>query len=164
MLEFGFNEAWVGYSLGFVGIMVALVQGVFIRKVIKRLGEWKTVFIGLVFSVLGLISFAYASQAWMLFLLIIPFSFGGLAGPGLQGIISKQVPDNEQGELQGSITSLMSVSAVLAPPIYTTIFEYFTQEPTELFFPGAPFVMAALFCLLSTILVFRSYLKHHKAA
>jgi len=164
MLEFGFNEAWVGYSLGFVGIMVALVQGVFIRKVIKRLGEWKTVFIGLVFSVLGLISFALASQAWMLFLLIVPFSFGGLAGPGLQGIISKQVPDNEQGELQGSITSLMSVSAVLAPPIYTTLFEYFTQEPTQLFFPGAPFIMSALFCLLSAILVLRSYQKHHKAA
>lgn len=161
MLKFNFNEAWVGYSLGFVGIMVAVVQGGLIRIIIPKLGQWKSVFIGFAFHIIGFIAFSLSTQAWMLFAFIVPFSLGGIAGPSLQGIISAEVPDNEQGELQGSITSLMSISAIFGPPIFTGLFSFYTKTPEVRFFPGAPFAAAAVFCVIAIILVIRSYYKHH---
>lgn len=161
MLKFNFDEAWVGYSLGFVGLMVAIVQGGLIRMIIPILGNWKAVFIGFIFHIIGFIAFAYSEQVWMLFAFIVPFSLGGIAGPSLQGIISAEVPANEQGELQGSLTSLMSISAIFGPPVFTSLFSYFTKEPELRFMPGAPFVAAAVFCVIATILVIRSYYKHH---
>jgi len=161
MLKFNFNEAWVGYSLGFVGLMVAIVQGGLIRIVIPLLGDWKALVIGFLFHIIGFVAFAYATQVWMLFAFIVPFALGGFAGPALQGIISKQVPDNEQGELQGSLTSLMSISSIIGPPIFTGLFNYYTESPIERNFPGAPFVLAAIICVVAAILAFRSYRKHH---
>ncbi len=161
MLRFNFNEAWVGYSLGFVGIMVAIVQGGLIRVVIPKFGPWKSVFIGFAFHIIGFVAFSLSTEAWMLFAFIVPFSLGGIAGPALQGIISSEVPANEQGELQGSITSLMSISAIFGPPIFTGLFNFYTKTPEVQFFPGAPFAAAAAFCVLATVLVVRSYYKHH---
>jgi DHA1 family tetracycline resistance protein-like MFS transporter len=164
MMKFNFNEAWVGYSLGFVGLMVAIVQGGLIRIVIPLLGDWKALMVGFVFHIIGFAAFAYSTQAWMLFAFIVPFSLGGFAGPALQGIISKQVPDNEQGELQGSLTSLMSISSIVGPPIFTGLFHFYTETPETRYFPGAPFLLASIICVLAAILAIRSYRKHHSSS
>lgn len=162
MLKFNFDEAWVGYSLGFVGLMVAIVQGGLIRMVIPLLGDWKALVIGFLFNIVGFVAFAYSTQVWMLFAFIVPFSLGGFAGPALQGIISKQVPDNEQGELQGSLTSLMSISSIIGPPIFTGLFHFYTETPQERYFPGSPFLLAAIICVVAALLALRSYRKHHQ--
>ena len=110
MLKFQWNEAMIGYSLAFVGVMVAIVQGGLIRKVIPKYGQEKSLYAGMIFYVIGMLLFAFAAQGWMMFAFSVIYCMGGLAGPALQGIISAHVPSNEQGELQGALTSLMRCS------------------------------------------------------
>lgn len=152
MLKFGWNEAWVGYSLGFVGLMVAIVQGGLIRVVIPKFGQQRSLYLGLCFYIIGFTLFAFATKGWMMFAFMVPFALGGFAGPSLQSIISGQVPSNEQGELQGALTSLMSVTAIIGPPLMTSLFAYFTSDNAIVHFPGAAFLAAAIFAVLALFL------------
>ncbi|HEY0272451.1 MAG TPA: MFS transporter, partial [Chitinophaga sp.] len=87
---------------------------------------------------------------------------GGLCGPAVQGIISTQVPPTEQGELQGALTSVMSITAIIGPPLMTNLFKWFSRPHATIFFPGAPFLAAAGCCLLSLLLAMR-FLRHYVA-
>ena len=159
MEKFGWNQQWVGYSLGFVGLTVAIVQGGLTRILIPKLGPKRAVFIGLGFYALGFLLFAFASKGWMMFAFMIPYSLGGLAGPSLQGIISSQVPPNEQGELQGSLTSLVSLTSIVGPLFMTGLFSYFTTPQNPFYFPGAPFIAGAIFTIVSLLLAIRPLTK-----
>ena len=118
----------VGISLAVVGLVFAIVQGGLIRIIIPKLGQERSVYVGLSFSALGFILFALATESWMMFAFTVVYCLGGIAGPALQGIISTQVPANEQGELQGALTSLMSVTSIIGPPLMTNTFSYFTNS------------------------------------
>ena len=118
--KFDWSEAEVGYSLAFVGFMIALVQGVAVRPIINKIGQARGVYVGLAFNCLGFILIAMSGTGWMLYLVLIPYAFGGIAGPSLQGLMSNSVPANEQGELQGGLTSLMSLTTVVGPPLMVT--------------------------------------------
>jgi DHA1 family tetracycline resistance protein-like MFS transporter len=157
MSKFGWNEAWVGYSLGFVGLTVAIVQGGLIRIAIPKLGQQRSIWIGLLFYAIGLVLFALATKGWMMFAFMIPYALGGIAGPALQGIMTEQVPPNEQGELQGALTSLASLSSIFGPWLMTYLFYYFTNANAPVYLPGAPFFLGALLMLLSTLLAVRSF-------
>jgi DHA1 family tetracycline resistance protein-like MFS transporter len=158
--KFNWNEDWVGYSLGFVGLTVAAVQGGLIRIAIPKLGQQRSIWIGLLFYALGLVLFAFASKGWMMFAFMIPYALGGIAGPALQGIMTQEVPANEQGELQGALTSLASLSSIFGPWLMTYLYYYFTKPDAPIKFPGAPFMLGAILMLLSTILAVRSFKKH----
>lgn len=154
--KFQWSEAQVGYSLGFVGFMIALVQGVIIRPVVKRVGQVNAVYVGLVFNALGFVLIALATEGWMLYAIMIPYALGGLAGPSLQGIMSNSVPGNEQGELQGGLTSLISLTSIVGPPLMTGIFGYFTDKDTQLYLPSAPFYLGAVLAILSIGFTYRT--------
>jgi DHA1 family tetracycline resistance protein-like MFS transporter len=156
MERFGWNEAWVGYSLAFVGLMVAVVQGGVVGLVVPRLGPNRAVYLGLLLYAVGFLLFAFATRSWMMFAFIVPYALGGISGPSLQGIISGQVPANEQGELQGALTSLVSLTSIAGPPLMTNLFAYFTGPTAPVYFPGAPFLAGALLCLVSVGLAWRS--------
>lgn len=153
--KFKWNETWVGYSLGFVGITIAIVQGGLIRVAIPKLGQKGAVFVGLSMYIIGFVLFAFASKGWMMFAFMLPYSLGGLSGPAIQSLISNQVPGNEQGELQGALTSLISLTSIVGPLIMTNLFYYFTQ-PTAFYFPGAPFFMGAVLTLFSLFIAYRT--------
>jgi DHA1 family tetracycline resistance protein-like MFS transporter len=157
--KFSWSKMEVGLSLGFVGLMVAIVQGGLIRVIIPKLGQEKSLFLGLAINALGLAAFAFASSSWMMYAIMIPFAIGGLAGPAFQGIISNQVGKNEQGELQGGLTSLMSIAAIVGQPLMLGLFRAFTKENAPIYFPGAPFLMGGLLSLISLLLVFRTIKK-----
>lgn len=140
MERFGWNEAWVGASLGAVGIMVAIVQGGLIRIINPWLGQKRSVYVGLILYAVGFFLFAFATKGWMMFAFLVPYCLGGIAGPALQGIISGQVPANEQGELQGTLTSLISLTSIIGPPLMTNLFAYYTGENAPFYFPGAAFL------------------------
>jgi DHA1 family tetracycline resistance protein-like MFS transporter len=148
MLKFNWNEAMIGYSLAFVGVSVAVVQGGLIRIVVPKIGEVKAIFVGFIFYLLGFVLFAFANQGWMMFAFMIPYALGGLAMPAVQGMISNHVPDNEQGEIQGVLTSLISLTAIIGPLVMTMLFHYFTQSNAPVYFPGAPFMMGAILTLI----------------
>lgn len=200
MEKFGWNEKMVGYSLSFVGLLTALVQGWLIRIIIPklgasnlfvrsdpnevanpaianapdildeeiarpnpgpipdqtRLGQIRGVYIGLGLYALGFLLFAFATETWMMFAFLIPYCLGGIAGPSLQGLISGEVPANEQGELQGGLTSLMSVTSIVGPLIMTNIFAWFTSPSAPVYFPGAAMLTGAVLCIISTLLAYRT--------
>ena len=156
MKKLGWNSAMVGYSLAFVGLMIAIVQGGLIRIVIPKLGQSRALFVGLILYTLGMFLFAFASATWMMIAFSAVYCMGGIAGPALQGMISGHVPATEQGELQGALTSLMSATSIIGPPIMTNLFSVFSRDNSGYYFPGAPFIAGALFFLFSTILTYRS--------
>ena len=88
--------------------------------------------------------------------MILPYCMGGFAGPALQGIISNQVPANQQGELQGALTSLISFTAIFGPPLMTNLFSFFTGDNSIIHFPGMPFFTAAILILVALILSIRA--------
>ncbi|TNE78755.1 MAG: MFS transporter [Bacteroidetes bacterium] len=159
MDQFKWSIAEVGYSLGFVGIMSALVQGLLIRIAIPKLGQHKAIVIGFLFYILGLILFSVANEAWMLYAILVIYSLGGIAGPAIQGFMSNLVPMNEQGELQGALSAMLSLSSIVGPLLMTNVYAAFADEYSSILFPGAAFALAALFSILSLFLVVRAMKK-----
>jgi DHA1 family tetracycline resistance protein-like MFS transporter len=157
--KFNWTEAMVGNSLGFVGLLVGIVQGGLIRVVIPKLGQERSVIIGLLLYTTGFVLFGFASQSWMMYAFMIPYALGGISGPALQSIMSNHVPVTEQGELQGALTGLMSASSIIGPLLMTHFFAYFTSPQAPVQLPGAPFLLGGLLTLVSTILAARSFRK-----
>lgn len=161
MYQFNWTEKQVGFSLAIVGVLVGLVQGGLVRVVNPKIGNEKSVYAGFLLYTLGLVLFAFASSGWMMYVFLIPYCLGGIAGPALQSIITEQVPVNEQGLLQGSLTSLMSATSIVGPLIMTWLFSYATHNNAVLHFPGAPFLLGAVFMLASTLISY-SFLSKEK--
>ena len=161
MYKFKWNEKVVGYSLALVGVLVGAVQGGLIRVVGPKLGNERSVYSGLALYALGMFLFAFATQSWMMFAFLIPYCTGGIAGPALQAIMAGHVPPTEQGELQGALTSLMSATAIIGPPIMTGLFSYFTKPTAPVHFPGAPFLLGGILMLGSAVVAYWA-LKHEK--
>lgn len=131
-----------------------------IRWSAPKLGEQKSIYLGLLFYALGLLLFAFANQGWMMLVFLIPYSLGGICGPSLQALISKSVPSDQQGELQGALTSLVSVTFIIGPPVMTNLFYYFTHESAPFEFSGAPFLLASLLMFISAVFIYFSFKKH----
>ncbi|HTL08634.1 MAG TPA: TCR/Tet family MFS transporter [Chitinophagaceae bacterium] len=159
--RFQWTDRMVGLSLALVGLLVAVVQGGLIRWINPKLGNEKSVYVGLCLYALGMFLFAFATQSWMMFVFLLPYCFGGIAGPALQAIISGHVPSNEQGELQGGLTSLMSLTSVLGPFMMTGLFYYFTKSSNPVHFPGVSFLLGGLLMLGSAVIAYLS-LRHEK--
>ena len=162
MYRFNWSPKMVGISLGVVGLLIAIVQGVLIRFINPKLGNEKSVYVGLSLYTVGMLLFAFASQSWMMFVFLIPYCLGGIAGPALQAILTTHVPPNEQGELQGSVTSLMSVTSIIGPLVMTNLFYYFTNKNAPVHFPGAPFLLGSILILLSCFIAFRALKTNNK--
>ena len=161
MDQFDWTEAQVGVSLALIGGMIGLVQGVLIRYTTPRLGNEKSVYLGLLLYALGMILLAIATQSWMLYAFLIPYVLGNIAYPTLQSLITEQVPPNEQGALQGGLNSIMSLAAIFGPLMMTQTFYYFSQGDAPIHFPGAPFILGALLMLSSALLAY-SFLHYRK--
>lgn len=157
MYRFDWDERMIGISLGVVGLMVGLVQGLLIRWINPKLGDQKSVFYGLLLYAIGMLLYAFASEGWMMLVFTIPYCLGGICGPALQSIITKNIPSNEQGELQGALTSLMSATSIIGPPLMTQLFYYFTHKNAPFLFPGAPFFLAFLLFLLGMYFVYNTF-------
>ncbi|MBW0161937.1 MAG: TCR/Tet family MFS transporter [Sediminibacterium sp. Gen4] len=154
--RFGWSPKMIGISLGIVGLLVGGVQGGLVRVINPRIGNEKSVYVGLGLYALGLVLFAFATEGWMMFVFLIPYCLGGIAGPALQSIISGHVPPNEQGELQGALTSLMSATSIIGPPLMTNLFAYFTHKEAPVYFPGAAFFLGALLMIASTYYAYKA--------
>jgi DHA1 family tetracycline resistance protein-like MFS transporter len=157
--RFNWNSFLIGISLTTAGLMIAIVQGGLIRYINPKVGNEKSIYIGLAFYSVGLLLFAFANQSWMMFAFLVPYCLGGIAGPALQAIISQNVPSNEQGELQGALTSLMSVTSIIGPLMMTYLFAWFTRPNASFKFSGAPFLAAAILMIFSAFLAARSMKK-----
>ena len=162
MYRFGWKESMIGLSLATVGVLVGLVQAGLIRVVNPRIGDQKSIYAGLFFYSIGLALFAFATEGWMMFVFLVPYCLGGIAGPSLQSALAKHVPSNEQGELQGALTSLMSLTTVIGPLIMNNLFHYFTTPAAPIYFPGVSFLLASFFMLWSIFMAWKVFTKEKK--
>jgi MFS transporter, DHA1 family, tetracycline resistance protein len=158
MEVYDWNEAEVGYSLSFVGLLVSIVQGGLIGKAVNRFGRKKVILFGFSFWTVGMFLFSMAVSPWMLYAFLIPYALGGVAGPTLQSLLSNEVSEKEQGNLQGALTGMVSLTTIIGPILASTLFYTFTTEG-HVYFPGAPYAASALLLLSSTLVVYFSLKK-----
>lgn len=154
-------DTWmIGISLTVVGVLVGGVQAGLTRIVNPKLGNEKSIYIGLALYAIGMLLFSFATQSWMMFAFLVPYCLGGICGPALQAVMAGYVPSNEQGELQGSLTALMSVTTIFGPLLMTNIFSYFTAKTAPFYYPGSAFLLGSIFMIASAIIAY--YALHGK--
>jgi DHA1 family tetracycline resistance protein-like MFS transporter len=162
--RFNWSEKMVGISLAVVGLLVGLVQAGLTRVVNPKLGDERSIYLGLFLYSLGLVLFAFATEGWMMFAFLVPYCLGGIAGPSLQSILAGHVPPNEQGELQGALTSLMSLTTIIGPLMMNNLFYHFTKDNALIHFPGVSFLLGAIFMLLSIVIAWYILSREKKMA
>ena len=149
--KFGWSPADIGVYLALVGVGFAVVQGLLIRRVIPRLGEAKTAVAALILDVATHIAIAVVWADWLLYAMIPVASLSALVTPAIQGLMSNAAADDQQGELQGAVAALTSLSFVVAPVLMTQLFFAFTTGVEGPGYPGAPFIAAACFSTLAIL-------------
>lgn len=151
-----FKFAWgpkeIGLSLMAVGLSTAIVQGGLTRVLVPRLGEWRAIALSLSLAACAYAAYAFLTQGWMVYLVVGFGAFAAIGQPALQGVMSRLVPPNAQGELQGAMTSMQSLSMIVGPLAMSRVFSHFSGETAPVNFPGAPFLMAAALTLVALVL------------
>lgn len=155
-IRFQWSELEIGASLAFVGVLMAFTQGYLTGKVVSRIGEYRAILLGVGSGVLSMLILAFATQSWMAYAGMAAGLFQGLAYPSMNAIMSKQVPANEQGELQGGVASMMSLTTILGPLIMTQTLGRFSAPGAPFYFPGAAFILASALATLALIIVLRA--------
>ena len=146
-----------GLSLALVGLTGAIVQGGLSRIIIPKIGERNAAVGGLLTMAASMVGYGLSSEPWTVYPIIVLGSFGGLAVPAIQGMISITVCADEQGGIQGSLTSLQSVAGFIGPPLATGIFGYFISKHTPFILPGAAFFCSAFIVGLAAIIAAKSF-------
>ena len=154
--KFDWSSRDIGISLGAVGVCMIVVQAWLIRYVLDRFGTGRTAYIGLVATILSFVGYALVPYGWMIYGIIVLGAAQGFVAPSVQALMSGRIPPDAQGELQGALASVSSLVSILSPPFMTQTFAYFSAGGAPLYFPGAPFIAAALFTLLGLIAFMRA--------
>src|SRR5690606_22735368 len=152
MEKFAWDEKMVGISLGFIGILLTIVQAGLLRIIIPKLGLSKSILTALFLLAVALPVIGLVSSSGMLFAASLLYVCGGIGGPALQSLISNLTPPNEQGQNQGGIASIVSLTAIIGPLMMSSLFAYFTRQNTPLYLPGAPFIMGGILALSALII------------
>jgi len=154
----------IGYFLTFVGVLIALAQGVLVRVVVNRLGQRRTAYFGFFWYFTGCVLLTFATESWMFYAFFVVQALGFVSGAALQGYISAQVPANEQGELQGAMGSIMSITGILGPLLMLNLFAYFTADNAPLYLPGVPYLAAAVLTLCAALIFVGIHYSQHLRA
>lgn len=154
--RFDWSPREIGYSLGAVGVLMVFVQAVLLRVALPKLGSRRAAMLGFCFCILSFLGYAFVTQGWMIYPFLALGALQGFISPAMQGIMSTQVSDSEQGELQGGLGSMASLTAIVSPPFMTTLFAAFTGSGAPIYFPGAPWLAAAVLTLLSLLFFLRA--------
>jgi DHA1 family tetracycline resistance protein-like MFS transporter len=143
--KFHWSSAQVGYSLAYVGLLMAIAQGALTRVLIPWLGgERRAALAGMASAFVGYTGYAVVTQGWMMYVVALTTFLFALTYPSMNAIASQQIPANAQGELQGAIACLYSLSSIVGPPLMTQVFGYFSGPAAPVYLPGAAFLTAAL--------------------
>jgi MFS transporter, DHA1 family, tetracycline resistance protein len=165
--RYGWGPASVGLMMAGVGLAAMIVQGGLIRPITARVGERKTLLIGLSCGAIGFSVYGLAPEGWIFCLGIPVMAFWGLAGPSNQALMTRLISSSEQGQLQGSIASINGMTGMIGPILFTQTFAFFigSNPPfspqhstlsTSLDYPGAPFILASFMLLTAAVITWRT--------
>ncbi|MBI1494292.1 TCR/Tet family MFS transporter [Halocynthiibacter styelae] len=146
--RFGWSPAMVGWSLAVFGISMAISQGLLIRKIIPWIGERKTVILGFALDIVVFFLTAILTNGWIVLGLTPLSALGGMATPAMQGLMSRAAGADQQGELQGLLTSIGALGMILSPLIMTRTFAMFSEDGAAYYLPGAPFLLSMVLMAL----------------
>jgi DHA1 family tetracycline resistance protein-like MFS transporter len=161
--RFHWSVTMNGWSLTAVGLSVAIVQGGLIRLILPKLGERRAIVFGMVVNTAAMLAYGLATAGWMMFVILICAAIGGIAGPAVQAQVSKQVPPQEQGSMQGSLASLQSLTGIAGPLLSNGLFGFFTSPVAPMQIPGIAFLVGAVCSLIALVLIIRVFAKHADA-
>jgi len=147
--RYGWSERMIGLSLGIIGVCITIVQAGLIRIALPRLGLKSCIILGLALYCLAYPIIGLAATPFILFAGMAPYVLGGIAQPALQSVISNQIPADQQGQIQGAITSVISLTAIIGPPLMNQLFAWGIRDPAQRYIPGAPYFLSALLVLLT---------------
>ena len=168
VLYMGYRYAWtplqVGLSLATVGVTSILVQAGLVKHIIARLGETRGVITGLCISIAAQFAYGFATQGWMIYTIIVVGSFAGIGGPALQSYITRHIPANEQGAVQGALSGLTSVAGIIGPPFAAWSFSWAIAPARSFHIPGLPFFESAVLIAIALVLATRSFRRDAAAA
>jgi len=150
--RYGWGYALVGTALAIVGACNIIVQGLLVRRVVARFGERIALLIGIVSGTLGFVIWGLAPNSVLFMIAIIFYAPIGFVQPALQGLMTRRVSPSEQGRLQGINGSLMGLTGVIGPTLFTLLFAFFIGSQAPLNLPGAPFLLSAILMIGSLIL------------
>jgi DHA1 family tetracycline resistance protein-like MFS transporter len=153
--RFAWSPVEIGASFAFMGLVMAAAHGALPRVLVQRLGDGRALRIGLLLSVVTYAATAFAARGWHLYVIVAVSAFSAVGGPVLQSLMSRATPPDAQGELQGSLASLASLSAIAGPLLYTSVFAHGVMGSQHALLTGAPFLVAAAFSLVAWLLVAR---------
>lgn len=154
--RFNWTELENGLSLTLVGIMFAIVSAGLTGKMVKKLGERKAIIFGLIVGSISFLVYGLATKGWMMYAMIVLGSIGGIGGAAIQSLITKLVSASEQGAVQGVISSIQAVAAIIGPLMATNLFAYFTSPAAPVHLPGAAFIASSMLVAISALLAIRS--------
>ncbi len=120
--QFGWSMSMIGLSLAAYGIFQALSQAFLANTIASRFGEKNTILFGVYVELLALFLIAFAGYGWIVFALLPLFALGGIGEPALQTLLTLSVGEDNQGKLQGVLTSLVTLTSVLGLLIFPTIY------------------------------------------
>ena len=149
---FGWNATWIGISLAIFGSCMALAQATLVGPITKRLGDRRAALLGMGFEVTTYTFFAFVTSGFWALCASSVSSLGGITGPALQSLMTANTPADQQGELQGVITSLNALATILAPVVMTSVFGYFISPAAPMYLPGAPFLLSAVIMVAAVVL------------
>jgi DHA1 family tetracycline resistance protein-like MFS transporter len=151
---FRFTSSNIGRALGAFGIGFAICQAFIVGPLVKRVGEPPVAIFGLLAAIAAFAGVAFTTEVFYLYVYIMIGAMSGLAAPAINGVLSRQVPDNTQGELQGAVNAANSLATIIGPLAATQIFSFFTHSPDSPgYFPGAPF-LAASAAVVAALVIF----------
>ncbi|HVR90513.1 MAG TPA: MFS transporter [Novosphingobium sp.] len=153
--QLGWSDRMIGLSLAAVGVVIALSQTFLTGRVVKRLGERGAASIGLVGAVAGFLGYAFVSATWLAFALLGFIALQSLVQPSLMAMLSRRATAETQGETQGIAAMTMGIGSIVGPLVLTAPMAWFTGPDAPVHFPGAAFVVAALFGLAALALLRR---------
>lgn len=154
-LRFGWGVAQTGITFAVMGLLAAIAQGMLVGPAVKRLGERRSILLGLAVGALSFLAYAIAPHSWMFYTVIVIASFAALDGPASQALLSASVGEDEQGAMQGALASSLSLTRIVGPLIATNAFAYFVSPSAPVYFPGAPFATGAVLIVGALVLVWR---------
>ncbi len=158
-LKFGWTPIVIGLTVTFFGMLLGVTQGLLSGKSIARFGPVPTATYSLMFAVPSFLILAFAPSTWVVLAGMVVGAIPGMCFPAMQQLMTERVNDDAQGELQGAIASTISLTAIVGPPVMTGVFGAYA-DGLGVFFPGAPFVVAALLMVVAVI-VLASTLRRH---
>ncbi|MDA4846284.1 TCR/Tet family MFS transporter [Hoeflea poritis] len=151
---FGWDGFTIGLTLSAYGLAIAGVQAGILPRLSKRLGDYRTLLIAIVAGVIGMVGFGFAGAVWAVIVFLPISALSDMAPPLMTAFAANRVGEDQQGLVQGVIASLSSIAAVVAPLALTGVFEQFVSGEW-IYFPGAPFLVAALLVVAIVPLVVR---------